>query len=420
MGERVPTTDTEATPSPDLRLRLRRATVLAVLTGTLVGDVAFVATSYGIGGIAQHLVTVVPLTAYAVVGGVILWRRNHPIGWLLLVMGLIFALDNLLQPLMVRPEPPGSSVPWSALIAIQNLLFPLFVMLLPTLGLRFPDGKPLSRRWRLVEPLYVVGVASVVGAMLLTPTLRGGPPDAAGWTLPNPLSRATPDPLHGVLELIAPLTLAPAIVLAILALILRFRRSRGLERQQLRWLLFPLATVALSWPLVAGSALLVFGSEAAELVSATYSILVLAVPPLGMGVAITRHGLYDLQRLISRTVAYATLTLLLATLYAGAVLILGTGARTMTGGGSGDVTVALSTLVVAGAFGPLRRRVQHLVDRRFNRRRADAAATVERFGQRLRDEVDLHEITTELKASISDALAPGSVSLMLAPRRGTG
>jgi hypothetical protein len=419
MGVPVQVKDTEATPSSDPGLRLRRATVIAVLVGTLVGDVAFVTTSYGTGGFAQHLVTGLMLTAYAVVGGVILWRRHHPIGWLLLAMGLIFALDNLLQPLMLRPDPPGSSVTWGALVAVHDTLFPLFVMLLPALGLRFPDGRPLSRRWRLVEPLYVVGVASVIGAMLLSPTLHGGAEDAS-WTLPNPLWTPALDPLHGALELLAPLTLAPAVVLAILALVLRFRRSRGLERQQLRWLLFPLATVMLSWPLVAGSALLVFGAQAAELVSGMYSILVLAVPPLGMGVAITRHGLYDLQRLISRTVSYATLTLLLATLYAGAVLILGTGARALTGGGSGDVTVALSTLVVAGAFGPLRRRVQHLVDRRFNRRRADAAITVERFGQRLRDEVDLREITTELKASISDALAPGSVSLMLAPRRDTG
>lgn len=158
--------------------------------------------------------------------------------------------------------------------------------------------------------------------------------------------------------------------------------------------------------------LLVAGWEATGVVAAVYSLLVLVVPPVGMGVAITRHGLYDLQRLISRTLAYATLSLALAGLYAAAVLLFGGSARVVTGR-SGDLTVALSTLVVAAAFGPLRRRVQGLVDRRFNRRRADAAMTAARFGQRLRDEVDLGEITTSLGSSVGDALQPRSVSVVL-------
>jgi hypothetical protein len=394
--------------------RLRRGSVIVLLAVSLAGLVGFVSASLGTPRFSSLLLAAPLLTTYAVVGGAILWRRGHPIAWLLLAMGLIFAADGLLDALMTRPQPPGTTPAWRLLLVAKGPLFPLFVMLIPALGLRFPDGRPLSRRWRIVEVLYLVGVTSVVAAMMLTPQVNGGSAEGPGWSVPNPLWTPGRAGLSSTLEVVAGVTLAPAIVLSLVALGLRFWRSRGRERQQLRWLVYPIATVLASWPLVAGAAWLVFGWDATATVAGLYSTLGLAVPAIGMGAAITRHGLYDLQRLISRTLAYAALTLVLAALYAGAVLVIGSGARALTGNAD-DLTVALSTLVVAAGFGPARSRLQRWVDRRFNRRRADAGATVERFAQRLRDEVDLQQIGHELTASVAEALEPRSVTVVLTP-----
>lgn len=390
----------------------RRVLLLTALAFNLVAAVVMVAENAGrSGGFLQQLSFAPILAAYTVVGAVILWRRRHPIGWLLLLMGMLLSGSHFTELLLERPAPIGTTGPAEFLTVAAKLPFPLFAALLPAVGLRFPDGRLLSLRWRWLEAAYVTGVVAVTGAMLLARSVRGGV-DGHEWQVTNPLWSPTVEALRIALELTATVLLFPSVFLSIVALMLRFRRSTGLARQQLRWLVYPVAVVLLSWPLLAGAAWLLAGWKATGAVSEVYSMVILAVPPVGMGVAITRHGLYDLQRFVSRTVAYVVLSLFLALLYTAAVLGISATARAVSGE-TGDAVVALSTLVVAAAFRPLRAAVQGVVDRRFNRTGYNAARIVGSFGRVLRDELDLRAITRQLEDSAAAALQPGRIGVVL-------
>jgi hypothetical protein len=196
------------------------------------------------------------------------------------------------------------------------------------------------------------------------------------------------------------------LVVAIASLVVRSRRARGTERQQLRWVALAAWLSVLALVIVlAGLAL---GSDA--IVNWAAGVLV-AILPLGTGAAILRYKLYDLDRIVSRTVAYGLLTLLLGGGYAAVVLGLG-----QLLGRDSSLVVAAATLAVAAVFQPLRRRVQAAVDRRFNRRRHDAARVIEGFGRRLRDQVDLDTLTGELLAVVDQTMQPTRASLWLRPR----
>jgi hypothetical protein len=394
----------------------RRTVAIAVLALSTLAAGFSVAHAIGTPGMVGDVAFASVRVAYPLVGAAILWRRNHPIGWLLLLLGAVLACLPISQVLLEGATPPGTSAAWRLALVVAVLPFPLFAALLPSLGFRFPTGAPLSPRWRWAERVYVLGIASLIGAMLLTRQVRGGVAGSTTWTLTNPLWSPTVEHLRRALELTAGLALWPAVALSLAALIIRFRRARGVERQQLRWLVAPLAALVLSWPLVLGSVWLVAGWAATGPVAGVYPPLVLGFPPLAMGVAITRHGLYDLHRLVSRTVSYAALSLVLSSLYAATVLVLGTGARWLTGSSS-DIVVAASTLVVAAAFGPVRRRLRGMVDRRFNRRRFDATATLASFRQQLRGEVDLGLVSSCLRTTVMESLAPTSTAVLLVRRR---
>jgi hypothetical protein len=200
-----------------------------------------------------------------------------------------------------------------------------------------------------------------------------------------------------------------ALVVAAGSLMLRFRRARGTERQQLRWLALAaiLGALLLLVALVAGFVLSEDG------VVLTSLALCVALLPLATGAAILRYRLYDLDRIISRTLAWTLLTLLLALAYAAVVLGLG---RLLPQ--NSNLGVAAATLAVAALFQPLRRRVQQAVDRRFNRRRHDAARLIEAFGARLRDQVDLDAVGGELLAVVDQTMQPTRASLWLRPRAG--
>jgi hypothetical protein len=190
---------------------------------------------------------------------------------------------------------------------------------------------------------------------------------------------------------------------AVVSLIVRFRRSRGVERQQLKWFTYAGALVLLI-PLI--------GFVVPSLANAAF-VLVGALP-IAVGIAILRHRLYDIDRLINRTLVYGLLTAILGALYAGVVLVLGQ----LFGGVGGDPpswAVAGATLAVAALFQPARRRIQVVVDRRFNRRKYDAARTVEVFSVRLRDEVDLDTLSAELLTVVDQTMQPTQASLWLRP-----
>jgi hypothetical protein len=346
----------------------------------------------------------------ATVGTVLASRRpRHPVGWLLLGVALAVALSILVEAyarygLVVRP----GSLPGARYLAgFAVLSFTVvwlscagFVLLLT------PTGSPPSPRWRWWARVAAAApvLAVVAGAVQPDPLA----PDWYG----NPLAVPALYRLLAVPGVAAIVVVLASVPVGAASLAVRFRRARGTERLQLRWL-------ALAGALAAGLLLvgLVAGVLGRDPVVLACLSLCVALLPLATGAAILRYRLYDLDRIVSRTLAYGLLTVLLGLGYAAAVLLAGQ-AFGGIGGQPPGWAVAGLTLVVAAAFQPARRRVQRLVDRRFNRRRYDAARTVDAFAARLRDQVDLRALHGELLAVVDQTVQPASASLWLRPPPG--
>jgi hypothetical protein len=371
-----------------------------------VGNIAGVALSVANGRFRQDLsdalIGRMAFAAFLVVGCLILARRpGNVIGWIFTAVGLLTMTAGLAEPYAqyAYVTHPGSlPAPmvadwvvgwiWTPTIAL-TFVFPLLL---------FPTGRTLSPRWRPVVWLAagVTAVYTVLGA--LRPTLEL--PD--GRTVANPIGVAgvgdvEENTLGAVLDSLLLLSLAAAIV----SLVLRFRRAHGVERQQLKWFTYAGALVLL----VPLSAFLL-----PSLGNLPY-VVVIALP-IAVGIAILRYRLYDIDRLINRTLVYAALTAVLGGVYAAVVLILG-----QLFGGIGDQppswAVAGATLAVAALFQPARRRIQRVVDRRFNRRHYDTAKTIEGFAARLREEVDLDTLSGELLAVVDQTMQPTRTWLWL-------
>jgi hypothetical protein len=282
------------------------------------------------------------------------------------------------------------------------------VAFVPLLGLTalilllFPDGRPPSRRWRWVTRAIGVTVAVTTVAGALLPADEGDP-------IGNPLAvQGSIEALADTIANVGITMLFLAILLSAVSLLLRFRRARGLQRQQLKWL-------AYGGGFLAAYILLDMISQVPPgLVDALIEALTFGALYVGVGMAVLRYRLYDIDRLINRTLVYGLLTALLAGVYASAVLVLGQ----LFGGVGTDPpswAVAGATLAVAALFQPARRRIQQAVDRRFNRRKYDAAKTVEAFSGRLRQEIDLDTLLAELLAVVDQTVQPTAVSLWLRP-----
>jgi hypothetical protein len=283
------------------------------------------------------------------------------------------------------------------------------VTLLALALLLTPTGSLPSARWRWVA--WALVATAVVNA-LGTP-LEPRPLDPPLGSVTSPLAIDVPqtgalriayDVLGGVIGTV----FVVAIVAAAWSLVMRFRRARGVERQQLRWVALAAALVPLA-ALVALVAALIGGPAATPVVTFAAGTVTWLVP-LALGASVLRYRLYDLDRIISRTLAYGLLTLLLAGGYALVALVLG---RLL--GRDSSLVVAAATLAVAAAFQPARQRIQQTVDRRFNRRHYDAAHTVAAFSARLRQHVDLDSLTAELLAVAEDTMQPTQSSLWLRP-----
>jgi hypothetical protein len=242
---------------------------------------------------------------------------------------------------------------------------------------------------------------------VLVVTLVGGPVDPRYQALGGPFDLRG---LDGVLLAVNRAALAVTVVglvAAAVSLVGRFRHAGGVERLQLRWVALAAVLVGLAGVAVLAG-LVVGGSGAGTLFDLAVGCCLLVVPPVATGAAILRYRLYDLDRIVSRTLAYGLLTLLLGSGYAAVILGLG-----QLLGQDSSLVVAAATLAVAAVFQPARRRVQQAVDRRFNRRRYDAARIIEGFGARLRDQVDLDTLTTDLLAVVDQTIQPTQASLWL-------
>ena len=339
---------------------------------------------------------------FATVGLVVARRRpGNPIGWLYGAAGLAWAyaipvapwVDQLIRE--QRPLPPVAQV----VAAAGTLSWAPAIALGVTLpALLLPNGQLRSRRWRLVVASSVTGVVLVTVAGSLSP----GPVEELG--IDNPLGLAGPaGDLAAVLTVVGVLLHWLSLPPAGVCVVLRFRSSRGVERQQMRW-------VAAGAAAAVGGLLVSLPSGlgiAPNWISHIVFPALLSVP-VGVAVAVLRYRLWDLDRLVSRTVTYTLVTALLVVPY---LLVVPAAGRLAEG--SGSLAVAAATLTVAALFQPLRRRVQDLVDRRFNRRRYDAARTLDRFAARLRDQVDLDALEGELLGVVDQTMQPTRSTLWL-------
>jgi hypothetical protein len=357
---------------------------------------------------SANLPLLVAAVSAATVGALVVGRRPaHRVGWLLVALGLSIAaaactFSYSRYGLVARPGalPAADYVAGLAGGGVFAYLSCLGFILLLT-----PTGSLPSPRWRWWARVAAAGLV----VAFLTSALSPHPLYPEYPDIGNPLGVAALE--GGPLELLFPvgaLVVLVALVVGAVSLLLRFRRAHGVERQQLRWVALG-AALAAGLFLVALAALVLEESDGVVFQAALGACV--AVLPLATGAAILRYRLYDIDRVVSRTVAYGLLTLLLGLGYAAVVLGLG---RLLPEGST--LVVAAATLAVAAVFSPLRRRVQELVDRRFNRRRHDAAQTIAAFSARLRDQVDLDTLSAELVTLVDLTMQPTQASLWLRPR----
>ncbi len=377
--------------------------------------------SWGNSSLGEYGFVLVVLS-FPLIGVIVLARQpRNRVGWLLMLVGMAWALPGLLESyarwgLVVDPgSVPG---PVIASAVIEGTWVWGIVAMGVFLVLLFPDGHLPSPRWRWVA--WTAGAAALLGpiGIALTP---GDLEEAPIVGLTSPLATEALSPYGSALTVVS-LPLVPlCVVAAALSLALRFRRSSGLEREQITWLATAGALVAVLFALTLGTTL------AAEIVSADgsephwvgamqeASILSFILPSLAIGAAILRHRLFDLDLVINRALVYGTLTATLAGSYLGSVLLLQRVLQPLTN--ESDLAVAGSTLVVAAAFRPARRRIQATVDRRFYRRRYDAGLTLASFSGRLRHQVDLDAVGAELLAAVRETVEPTHVSVWLPSSR---
>jgi len=330
-------------------------------------------------------------------------RPRHPVGWLLLAFALSLTANGVAggyAPYGLEARP--GALPAAAWVAMYYPATALAAFAcLGLVLLLVPTGSPPSPRWRW----WAWFAAGAPAVLLLAMPLAPRPPDWRYHAVDNPLDLR---PFDGALLLANRAALAVAVLGVLVgsgSLVVRFRRARGTERQQLRWVVLAAALTGVG--MLACVVLVAAGNEV--LVGWVAGACV-AVLPLAIGAAVLRYRLFDLDRIISRTLAYGLLSIILGLGYAGVVLGLG-----QLLGRDSSLVVAAATLAVAALFQPARRRVQAVVDRRFDRRRYDAARTIEAFSARLRQQVDLDMLTTELLTVVEQTMQPTMVSLWLRP-----
>jgi MFS family permease len=326
-------------------------------------------------------------------------RPANPVGWLLLGWGMVMAFGCFTGAYVDRGlvRDPGSLPGPSWVGWAEGVVWHPAFALLAFLLLLFPHGRLPSRRWRPFAWFTV--------AVYLTLSLAAAfAPGAVELYYPE----ATPPvrlPISGLADVVFGWLLVGQLLVlatALVSLVLRLRRASGEERQQVKWFVYTVATVVL----VFVTTTLILG--------AGYLFPIFGLIPVSVAVAVVKYRLYDIDRLINRTLVYGLLTALLVGVYAGLVFLFGVVLDPVIRGSS--LAVAAATLAVAALFQPARRRVQGLVDRRFNRRRYDATRTVAAFSGRLRDQVDLDTLSAELLAVVDHTVQPATSSLWLRVR----
>jgi hypothetical protein len=361
------------------------------------------------GHLLEDVVLLVGFGAFAAVGALLVAKRpTNLIGWIMATIALIVGLfpggDAYAAYVMItRGQPDALAILgawvqswyWLLLLALTFVYLPLL----------FPDGRLPSRRWL---PLAVVpGIATLSTVVLgaLTDTLSG---QSVDYRIENPigiegLEPVETLPIFGLLSVL----LGVGIVAAMASVVVRFRRSRGTERQQMKWFLCAAALIPsflLSdfLPSIIGDVLFGVG---------------LIALPVAIGIAVLRYRLYGIDLVINRTLVYGPLTAMLVLVYLGGVVLLQYVFRALTGQES-QLAVVVSTLAIAALFNPLRTRIQGFIDRRFYRRKYDAAKTLEAFSAKLREETNLDALSEDLVGVVRETMQPAHVSVWLRPDLG--
>lgn len=362
------------------------------------------------------LITIVALGSViaftAAVGTLIAYRRpENGVGWVLTGLGLCISSGILATQYANRAliDAPGS-LPYGLVAAwLQSWLWIPLYALVPLLLLYFPTGRPPSPRWRVLSYSLLCVDVLLVGMQAFRPGRFDTFP-----TVSNPFGLSVMGQMTPVLETVLPPIIVLTLVGVLASVVVRVRRSKGVERQQLKYFAF---AVGIAIPLLALQPLLFWEDiERPPLVLALgflFSLCAFLLLPLSIGLAILRHRLYDIDRVVSRTVAYAIVTAFLGGTFAVLVLV-PTAFVGAEGTGVPDYAVAGATLIVAALFRPLRRRIQRRVDRRFNRARYDATRIVEGFAVRLRQQIDIDALGTQLRAVVSETVHPSHVSVWIA------
>jgi hypothetical protein len=346
----------------------------------VVGSVLLVCTALTAWSVVLALTTVSrtendarPVVLYAVgytlLGGILLWRRaDLVIPWLMVALGVVFALIEISSTTALLSE--------VAAYRIGVVLFASFAVVSCLLFQTFPTGHPLPGVWRWLTRFMLIGAAGLIAGVLV------------GVKAPSGFS-----PLVVVIAFVD-ISFGVGMVSSIPAIAVRFHRSRGVERAQLKWFLFSVALAVACWfvPITA------------------FFVVAPLFPLVAIALALLRYRLYDIDRIVSRTTAYALSTALLVATYLAVVTLT---SRLLHG--SSQFAVALATLAAAAAFRPVLRATQHLVDRRFNRPRFDGVRVVEQFGDQLRDEVDSDVVTESLLIAIHRCLQPAGANVWMRP-----
>jgi hypothetical protein len=376
--------------------------------------------SWGTGGLSAVLYVYLPFLAFPLVGALIASRRpENPIGWICLAVGLfwMFAVVSGSYAMYGLLVARSGSVPFPAAIAsLGEELAPATAGLIGAyLLLLFPDGRLPSRRWR---PLAWVSGAVIV-SMIVGGVLTPGRLQDLG-RVRNPFGLEG-HPWVGDLGQAVTLLLPLCILASALSLVLRFVRSAGEEREQIKWLAFAASILGLGFAsfVIPG----IIWPEATEGANSLWENLLenavtlsFAGVPVAIGFAVLKYRLYDIDVIINRTLVYGSLTVMLAAVYFGGVTATQATFQTLTGQErQPQLAIVVSTLVIAALFNPLRRRIQGFIDRRFYRRKYDAAKTLESFSAMLRDETDLDALNAELVGVVRETMQPAHVSLWLRP-----
>jgi len=397
----------------------RRTTLLLALVWVTGGSLAFltlamILLALATGDISPTTILAPLAGVLSVITGAILVTRlpGNRIGWLLWIGGMLIVLTRVTQGLADHglTSNPGS-IPGAIWFGWVNtwIGLPAVVTLPVFLPLLFPTGRVPSPRWRAVSWAAVGAIGVGAGIAAVSPFPAGTyPPDVVN---PFQIGGSAGDALASLGKLVD-LVLFVVLLLASWSLVVRYRRAQGVEREQLKWFAFVGFIAVGSFIFAAASVSNTTGPLATiDTLAWTTGFAALALLPVAIGIAVLRYHLYEIDRIVSRTISWTVVTLILGTSFVLAILVVQALLAPVTH--SNELAVAASTLLVFGLFQPIRRRVQRFVDQRFNRARYDADRTVSAFAARLRDEVDLEQLQAEILATVAHTVEPSSVSLWL-------